>query len=59
MMSLSCVGVGEIVSVHSYCCERLMSSFWGLERTSFWRMLLAPNAGGTELASWDELTKCM
>ena len=38
-MSLSCVRVGEIVSVHGYCCEWLMSSFWGLERTSFWQML--------------------
>ena len=38
-MSLSCVGVGEIVSVYGYCCRPLMSSFWGLERTSFWRIL--------------------
>ena len=28
-----------MVSVHGYCCRWLMSSFWGLERTSFWRIL--------------------
>ena len=35
-VSLSCVGVDEIVSLDGYCCWRLMWSFWGLERNGFW-----------------------
>ena len=47
------------MSVHGYCCERLMSSFWGLERTSVLANTAVPNDGGAELASWDELSKCI
>ena len=54
-----CFGVGEIVSVHGYCCEWLMSSFLGSWKNFVLANTVAPNTGGTELASWDELTKCM
>ena len=58
-MSLSCVGVGEIVSVHGYYCRRLMSSFWGSWKNFVLANTAAPNAGGAELASWDGLSRCM
>ena len=58
-MSLSCVRVSA-----DSVCKRLLLLTVDVKFLGSWKNFVlantvAPNAGGTELASWDELFKCM
>ena len=54
-MSLFCVGVSEIVSVYTVVAvEWWMLGFLGSWKNCVLANAAVPNAGRTELASWDE-----